>query len=316
MHPTRTTATVVALVLLGSIPLALAQATRLHRVNLKLDVTWAGKRGIQVPIRPGVTETLKGACPPIIETNTKFDPSEPTPVEARYLFSDGHTIERKQSTFMGGLYTEEWNLPIHDDGQSFKGSVTLHITSPASDQNDVTVPFSVACDAKASATPACDTSGNGCHAGVQLGAPVTTDMSPDAPPATWSGGTLLPGTYVLAAAKQYTYKGTTSTADPTPIQLTVVLKKTGAGESAETVTTQAGCTQREILAVAHNPKPTPGALAPDYEPIFTGPRAVTLTVSCPQAEGAIGLPAAYSVTHGGFSVMILTGVVLTFTRKT
>jgi hypothetical protein len=33
-------------------------------------------------------------------------------------------------------------------------------------------------------------------------------------------------------------------------------------------------------------------------------------------ERAIGLPAAYSVTHGGFSVMILTGVVLTFTRKT
>jgi hypothetical protein len=310
----RATGAVVALGLLGSIPLALAQTNRLHKVDLKLDVTWAGKRGIQIPIRPGSTETLKGPCPPVVEMNTKFDPSEPIPVEARYQLSDGRTIERKQTTFMGGLYTEEWNVPIQNDGQSFKGSVTLHITSPASDQNDVTVPFSVACDSKATA-PTCDTSGNSCHAGVQLGAPVIAGLSPDAPPMAWSGGTLLPGTYVLTAAKQYTFKGTTTTADTTPSQMTAVIKKVGAGESAELVGTQGSCMTRSIVSVTHNPKVIPGALVPAYEPVFNGPHAVTLAVTCPPSDGSIGLPAAYSVTPGGFTVMLLTGTALTFVRK-
>lgn len=312
MPLTRPVAVAVALVLLGSIPLALAQS-KLHTVALKLDVTWAGKRGIPVWIHPGSTDVLKGPCPPVIEINTKFDPGDPIPVEARYSFSDGRTLDRKQTIFMGGLYTESWELPIKNDGQSYQGSVTLHITSPATDQNDVTVPFSVACSSAPAST--CDSSGNSCHAGVQLATPVTTELSPEVPPTTWTGGTLPAGTYVLTAVKQYTFKGVTTTVDATPGQMTVVLKKMGAGESAEIVATQNGCLQREIIAVAHNPKAVPGALAPAYEPTFSGSRAVTLTTTCPPQEGTpFALPAAYSLTATGFRIMLLTGTALTFTR--
>jgi hypothetical protein len=319
MPVTRPITAAVAVVLFGSIPLALAQ-TRFHKVDLNLDVTWTGKRGVGIPIRPGTNQTLKGLCPPVIEVNSKFDSADGVPVEARYSFSDGRTLERKQTTFMGGLATEAWEIPITKEGQSYQGSVTLHITSPATDQNDVVMPFSVACSSAADATSTCDTTGNSCHAGVQaqLATPVTMEASPEVPPTTgWTGGTLAAGTYVLSAAKQYTFKGggITVNADPTPGQMTVVLRKTAAGESAEIVTSQKGCLQRETYAVAHNPKAVPGTLAPAYESTFSGPRAITLSATCPPQDGTpFALPAAYSVTATGFRVMLLTGTALTFTR--
>ena len=143
-------------------------------------------------------------------------------------------------------------------------AVPAHITSPGIEMNDVSVPFAVACASKAEAVAAaCDQSGSACHAGVQLASPVRAEISKELPPKTWSGGTLVPGTYLLTAAKQYTFEGTTVTDDGKPIQATVVLKKASAGETAELVTTEGACIQRSTIGIAHSPKPVEG-MAPDW----------------------------------------------------
>lgn len=289
---------------------------KLRKVDLLLDVTWAGKRGIQVPISPG-GGTLRGACPPIVEINTRFEPADPVPVEVHYSFSDGRALERQGTLFPGGgLATEEWEIPIKEDGQEFKGSVSLHVGAPGIEQNDVSAPFAVACASKVeAAAAACDTSGNACHAGLQLAAPVRTELSKDPPPTAWTGGKLVPGTYLLTAAKQYTFEGTTVSDDGKPSQATVVIRKAGAGELAELVTTEGACTQRATIGVAHDPKPQEG-MAGEWAKVFSGPRALALSSTCPPSPGGgPGFPAAYAVTADGFRLMLFTGTVVTFTRK-